>query len=248
MIKSTIWKNFYHFDSLGSTNTKAEEMISRGISSGIVLADEQTEGKGRLDRSWYSQKGNIFVSFFAVAPDSGTITASSIAAAESVYETAALYINDTQLFLKWPNDLLAGNNPMRKCSGILGKAVSNGRRNFYIIGIGLNIITPDKKLKYTWPPASLQEISGKELERNDVLVNLVTAMERNFTLEKAQLYEKALARFSWMAGRKIYFSENLKDYFNGIIKGFSPDCSLMTIEKSDGAVIEVSTVSIERID
>lgn len=125
-----------------STNTILKEKVCSGIPEGYVLvAESQTEGRGRLGRSFFSPPGSgLYFSIllkpqFTIKPASLTCLA-AVAVAEAV-SSFGISCN-----IKWVNDLYVQN---KKAAGILteGAFDSYGRLTYAIIGIGINLYTPD---------------------------------------------------------------------------------------------------------
>ena len=132
----------HFFSSLPSTQEKAKELgRSSGASRLLVLADEQTRGRGRRDRTWISLKGRglFFSIFFRPRLGPGRLQLVNLAAGLAVREAVA-ELHGVSLSLKWPNDLLW--NDLKIC-GILSEASSDseGVRDC-TTGIGINITLP----------------------------------------------------------------------------------------------------------
>jgi BirA family biotin operon repressor/biotin-[acetyl-CoA-carboxylase] ligase len=133
-----------HYDTIGSTNDEARRLAQEGAPHGTVLhADEQTAGRGRLARSWYSPPGNLYLSILlrtgTPAARSGELSfLTGLAVADTV---EALLPRGIRPMLKWPNDVLVNG---AKISGILlereGDAV--------ILGIGLNVLEAPSNASY----------------------------------------------------------------------------------------------------
>lgn len=131
------------FTTLPSTNTKAIELAEAGAAHGeIVRVETQTEGRGRLGKSWQSPPGKGLYFSIIVRPQLEpteypklTMTA-GLAIARSIEKRCGLEVN-----LKWPNDIYLSG---KKCGGILCEAslshMSEVER-FAIIGVGLNVLT-----------------------------------------------------------------------------------------------------------
>ena len=134
----------HSFSSLLSTQEKAKELgRSGGASPLIVLADEQTRGRGRRDRTWISEKGRgLSLSvFFRPRMAPGRLQLVNLAAGLAVREGVA-GLHGVFLSLKWPNDLLWKE---RKVCGILSEASSDSERvRDCTTGIGLNIALPSE--------------------------------------------------------------------------------------------------------
>ena len=125
-----------HHTTIGSTNDEARRLAATGAPSGtVVLADEQTAGRGRWARRWYSPPGNLYMSILlrtgepvARTAELGFVTA--VVVAETV---EALLPKTAHVQLKWPNDVLVDG---AKISGILVEQAEDAA----IVGIGLNIL------------------------------------------------------------------------------------------------------------
>ena len=130
---------FVHLESVGSTQD-----VARGMPIGsVVLADYQTDGRGRLSHRWESPPGSALLVSFVLEPNPLLSLAAGVAAAEAC---------GRRVRLKWPNDLLLEG---RKVGGILVEASPSKA----ICGIGINL---------TWAPdgaAKLDEPRGELLER-----------------------------------------------------------------------------------
>lgn len=116
-----------HFDTLGSTNATAKQRLALSAENNAVappfwiVADEQTEGRGRHGRQWVSLKGNLFTSTARrVRAPLSNLASISLVAGLSIYEAINQATDEPlDLNLKWPNDILAGS---AKLGGILIEA------------------------------------------------------------------------------------------------------------------------------
>jgi len=117
----------YYFDSIDSTNEYAKSLINKAPEGTVILADQQTEGKGRSEKKWYSPLDGIWMSVILRPPN---ISLVSIAAGISVCE--ALHMMGILPGLKWPNDILLN---YKKIGGILTEIIDDT----VILGIGVNL-------------------------------------------------------------------------------------------------------------
>ncbi len=117
----------YYFDSIDSTNEYAKSLIDKAPEGTVILADQQTEGKGRFEKKWYSPADGIWMSVILRPPNNSLV---SIAAGISVCE--ALHMMGVLPGLKWPNDILLND---KKIGGILTEIVDDA----VILGIGVNL-------------------------------------------------------------------------------------------------------------
>lgn len=126
----------HHLDSIGSTNDEAWRLANAGAPHGTVVhADEQTSGRGRFTRRWYSPPGNLYLSIIlrldparTHSTELGFVTALAVADAVD-----ALLPRRIRAKLKWPNDVLVNGGKM---AGILLEQAND----VTVIGIGVNIL------------------------------------------------------------------------------------------------------------
>lgn len=125
----------YH-DSLPSTNARARDLAAEGESDIVVLANEQTGGRGRLDRAWRSPPGGVWLSILCrldLPPAHAPVL--TLAAAVAVTETAREHGVDAGI--KWPNDVLVRDE---KLAGILTEMEGEADRvAWVVVGIGINV-------------------------------------------------------------------------------------------------------------
>lgn len=130
-------------ESLDSTNTRAKELAAQGAPQGtLVLAENQSGGRGRKGRLWFSKPGEgIFLSLVlrpGVSPmeTSRFTLLTAVALARALTETTAV-----QITIKWPNDLLAGTGQKaRKLAGILTEvSMEMDSVDHMVVGVGINI-------------------------------------------------------------------------------------------------------------
>ncbi len=137
----------YH-DAIPSTNERARELGSKGESDLVVVADEQTGGKGRLDRAWSSPSGGIWLSIL-LRPDVPPAQAPAFTLAAAVATTRAAREAGVDAEIKWPNDVLVSEaskgNRDRKLAGILTEMEGEADRiSWLVVGIGINAnVDPD---------------------------------------------------------------------------------------------------------
>jgi BirA family biotin operon repressor/biotin-[acetyl-CoA-carboxylase] ligase len=126
----------HHLDSIGSTNDEAWRLANAGAPHGTVVhADEQTSGRGRFTRRWFSPPGNLYLSIIlrldqaqARSTELGFVTALAVADAVD-----ALLPRRVRAKLKWPNDVLVNGG---KIAGILVEQ-ANG---VTVVGVGVNVL------------------------------------------------------------------------------------------------------------
>jgi len=210
----------YH-DSIGSTNDRARELAADGDRDVVVVADEQTGGRGRLERSWDSPSGGIWAStVFDPSLPAAHVPLVTLAAGVAVVDACrAVGVDAT---LKWPNDVLVGDDSEggdadatadadrgdaadsdaadrggRKLSGILTEMEGEADRvSWLLVGIGLNANIAGDAL-----PAgatSLQEQVGA-VDRRAVLQTILESLstlvaDPDTVLDRWRAYSSTLGR------------------------------------------------------
>ena len=171
----------FKFKKVNSTNNTAIRLIkSKNLKLGMVIAETQSKGKGQYGKSWISNKGNLFVSFFHELNVSD-ISISKITNINCllVKKLLSKYIKKKIVFKK-PNDLLIDK---KKISGILQETVSFSNKVFLITGIGINIKKHPIIKRY--PATNMCELSKKNITKEKVENNLKQLFEKNL----ARLYK-----------------------------------------------------------
>lgn len=179
-------RRLFTYDSTDSTNERAKLLAQQGEGEGtIVVAEEQTAGKGRLGRSWHSRREENLTFSMIVTPDlqPGEGGILSLTAALAVAETLT-ESTGSAAECKWPNDvLLAG----KKCCGILSESVSiTGRTAAVVIGIGVNVNQTDFPSGIGGTATSMKLASGKSFERTAVLASLLGHFETLYGLVRSR--------------------------------------------------------------
>jgi BirA family biotin operon repressor/biotin-[acetyl-CoA-carboxylase] ligase len=168
-----------HFTSLTSTNDYARERAGSLPRDQrlLVVADEQTAGRGRGTNRWWTGSGSLACSLLfdpaARQIERRYFPMISLAAAIAIAETAAAVLSRVDVGLHWPNDVFVGE---RKLAGVLIEAMPDGR---HVLGIGCNVNNPSSSA----PPelastvTSLVDLSGKESRRGDMLLNVLRRLD-----------------------------------------------------------------------
>ncbi|MFB6079305.1 MAG: biotin--[acetyl-CoA-carboxylase] ligase [Halarchaeum sp.] len=163
----------YH-ERVPSTNDRARELAAEGATDVVVLADEQTGGRGRLDREWSSPSGGVWMSVVC-RPDVAPARANAVTMALSAAAAGAVREAGVPAEIKWPNDLLVPDDGYerggRKLAGVLTEMEGeSGRVSWVIPGLGLNANVPADALPAD--ATSLLEERGEAVERR-VLVQRI---------------------------------------------------------------------------
>ena len=150
----------YH-DRLPSTNDRARELAAEGAAGVLVVAGEQTGGRGRLDRPWSSPAGGVYASLL-VRPDRPPAHAPIFTLAAAVAVTRACREAGVDAVIKWPNDVLIAGSE-QKLAGILTEMEGEADRiSWLIVGIGANVDVAAAELPET---ATSVSIEGGDADR-----------------------------------------------------------------------------------
>jgi len=162
--------------SCPSTNDLAKELALAGEEEGtVVIAEEQTKGRGMKGRKWHStRKKGIYLSVILRPPHSNISLlplVAGLAIADAVFNSVGLRVK-----LRWPNDLVWGK---KKLGGILCESGFSGNKaNYVILGIGLNLNhgRGDFPEEIRDQATSLKLISKEDMDKNFLLGNLWPAL------------------------------------------------------------------------
>lgn len=219
-------------ETLSSTQELAKELARSGAAEGtLVLAERQSDGRGRLGRRWFSPKrGGVYMSIVLRPPillsDAQLL---SLAAAVAISEAIDKVYN-LKVQVKWPNDILYDQ---KKLCGILGEAAAVGEQVIYsIIGIGVNVdILPSLlPAEIRERATSLRDILGHEVCREDLIAAITKEIYR---WTKETLYEgkkeellHEYERRCGTLGQEVVVESGQK-ILRGVAKAIGPDGALV---------------------
>ena len=162
-------------DKVGSTNSAAKDRATAGDFKpvGLMIAEEQTQGRGRFGRTWISPHGGIWMSL-VVRPDIPVVAAGrvvipvAVAVAEAIIEITGLSAK-----IKWPNDILV--NGKKVCGILTEMAAELGSVEYLVIGFGLNVNFPASMLAEGAKAATtLQAEAGHSIDRAALIESIIT--------------------------------------------------------------------------
>lgn len=233
-----------HFSTLDSTNVALRTLAERGAPEGtVVVAAEQTAGRGRLGRAWRSPAGAGFYGSVLLRPRIAPVDAqvltllSAVAAAEAI---AGLGMPEVEI--KWPNDVLARG---RKICGILCETGLVGASlEWAVVGIGINL-TDDAVPPDAVAPATSFAREGVVTTTDAVTDALLEALGRWYARLRAGGASPVLGRWLELApmasGRTVTVRMS-DDSFEARTDGIAPDGRLRVVR--DGAVVLLSAADV----
>lgn len=226
---------------IDSTNSELMRRARAGQLDPIVLlAEQQTAGRGRLGRSWHSTPGASLT--FSVGrvlePQSwwGLSLAVGVCVAEALHPSVRL---------KWPNDLWIGD---AKLGGILIETAGAGpgqRARYAIVGVGLNV-QPRPAEGLSTPPACLQQLRP-EMDAGAALLAVVPALVdalQQFQAEGFGPFRNGFARRDVLAGRPV----RLSDGTAGVAQGVDEQGALLVHTAAGPVAVSSSEVSVRPAD
>jgi BirA family transcriptional regulator, biotin operon repressor / biotin---[acetyl-CoA-carboxylase] ligase len=164
------------YEHVGSTPSTQLLLKPDAPEGAVVAAEEQTAGRGRLGRRWFAPAGTSLLCSLQLRPASPTERLPELTgfAARACAEAIA-GVTGLEPELKFPNDVLVGG---RKVAGILAEA----REGRVVLGIGINVNVPASELPadVAHPATSLLAETGRELDRAELLAELLVRLERRY--------------------------------------------------------------------
>jgi BirA family biotin operon repressor/biotin-[acetyl-CoA-carboxylase] ligase len=240
--RAAVGSRVIRLSNLPSTNNRAKELARSGAAHGtVVVAAEQTAGRGQRSRRWASPPGGLWASVL-VRPREVPATRAGLLgiAAAAASAEAASALSGVAVKVKWPNDLLLSG---RKVGGVLVETSIGGSNIAWaVVGIGINANFGVEAL----PPrlrrsaTTLLHETGREIPLDRLLSDICGRLEEFVgTIERGQI-DQLLAR--WCAldttpGREVRASNGA---WAGAASGIDPTGQLL-INTGDGRRVTVST-------
>lgn len=231
----TLGRRLHHYDTVASTNDVAFQLALQGAGEGdVVVAEEQSAGRGRLGREWFSRRGEgLYFSLILRPAMSPRLTPMlnlvvAVAVSRSLERLCGLAVD-----IKWPNDILIQR---KKCCGILTEMNADPEQvRFLIAGIGINVFHRQ------FPPGLMESATSIYLESNQyysresllaAILNDFEALYQRFLREGGKVVlDLWLQRSSGAWGNKV--SVDLGDRtVRGTTNGLSDTGALRVLTES----------------
>ena len=167
----------FKFKRLRSTNDTAIRIIrNSNLKYGMVIAENQSHGRGQYGKKWLCFKGNLFVSFF-YSLDNLNLTLSQITKLNCllVKKMISKYYKK-KITYKKPNDLLIKG---KKISGILQETINKNNKKSLIVGIGLNLVK--NPIISNYPTTNLNDLINKKVSKKKIEIELKNVFEKNLS-------------------------------------------------------------------
>lgn len=200
---------------VGSTNALALS-IARDCQSGtVILAEIQTEGRGRLSRSWASPPGGIWMSLI-LKPEMPLDHVHQINMATSVALCRALSsMLGLEAGIKWPNDLLIGEQKI--CGILMEVGAQVDRLDYAVVGLGLNANNDPSGFPAEWKATSLAEKLGHDVDRCELICRILEEIEVAYeNMTRAEIYEEWRSR-SLTLKRRVRIASRAGDMVGQVV-------------------------------
>jgi BirA family biotin operon repressor/biotin-[acetyl-CoA-carboxylase] ligase len=233
-------RRIHHFFKIDSTNTAAIRLAEAGEAHGtIVLAEEQTAGRGRAGRTWLSEKSSGIICSILLRPPIAPVQAPllTLVAGLAARDAVAEELN-TLPDIRWPNDLLANG---KKFCGILTEMHGEPDRLHYaVVGIGINVNQSKMPAELASIGTSLRMENGKIHSRFEILIRLLRHFDRYYNQFLADGGAPILRRFAevstYFQGKHVRIA-TMRETFTGTTAGLDPS-GVLRVARDDGRGIE----------
>lgn len=241
-------KKVYSYRKVGSTNVLGFRLAETGAEEGtLIVAEEQTKGKGRMGRSWYSPPRLGLWMSLILRPDIAPFKAPglSICAGLSLAQ-AILEMTGIEAKIKWPNDCLIDG---KKVGGILLELSAElDRINSVIVGIGVNVnhSAKDFPKNLAQTATSIKIKLGEDISRITLLTSFLKKFERiylDFKKNGLSPQREMIKSFSSILGKKVMVKFG-KEKIEGMAENIDDNGSLVIKTKKGEKVVTAGEVTV----
>jgi len=248
VLKKTALTELRYFDSIGSTNTEALQWAADGAPDfALVIADEQTNGRGRFDRRWITNPGSSLAFSLILKPstqETWNVAFFSPLCGIAVQEAVSSLLGLNTL-IKWPNDVLIDG---KKFCGILVEAAWHGSEvQGVVLGIGINI-SPDSlpdAMHQNFPATCLENALGAQVDHFQVLARVLESIEKwRGELGSTAFMHQWESHLAFM-GEWVRIEHSEKPSIIGRVKGIDHKGHLVLVEENGNEIdIEIGDVHL----
>lgn len=244
-------KEVLYFDTIDSTNTKAQELAEKGYQSGtLVVADKQESGKGRRGRSWVSPSGTGIFMTLMIKPDINPNNASMLTLVAALAVAKAITsVTGEEALIKWPNDIVVNG---KKVCGILTEMNAQfDYINHIVVGIGINVHNESFPEEISQMASSLMiEAGGKRFHRAQIIAETMSYFEQYYdTFLKTQDLSALVREYDKLLVNRNKSVRVLdpKEPFDGKAMGITPKGELIVDTWESRKLVSSGEVSVRGI-
>ena len=220
---------------IGSTNDLVREKANEGYDEGyVVISNEQTKGRGRYGRKFFSPSGTGLYMSILLRPKNYSASEAvkvtmiaAVALCEAIEE-----VSDEKAEIKWVNDVFING---KKICGILTEAsygLESGVLDYAVVGVGINVYRPEGGF-----PEEIEQTAGAIFDttrddlKNHLSASFINNFMRYYLLQNDEFVEEYRRR-SFVVGKKVMviMGDNKRE---ALVKGVDEDCRLI-VEYDDG--------------
>lgn len=221
-----IGRRVIYYPQVASTNDVARQEAQQGAAEGtVVIADEQTAGRGRIKRVWLSPRGNISLSII-LRPSLSHLPYLIMVASLAVVRSIEL-VTGLKAQIKWPNDILI--NGKKVCGILIENEVRGSALAFAVIGIGINLKLSLADFPEVAAAATcLADELGKEVSRLEMIRSLLVEFERLYLMlsDRGEFIFREWQSRLITLGRKVRVISG-DSVLAGIVESVATDGSLL---------------------
>lgn len=239
-------RKLYVYDSVDSTNACAKTFATKGAEEGtVVIADHQTEGRGRFGRAWLAESGCNLLFSVIIRPTFSKDKYGLLSFFASAGVALAIEpVTGKQCECKWPNDILL--NDRKFCGILMETTFQNNKLDYIIIGIGLNVNQRNFLGNLAGKATSLSRECGRELDRRTVFCKIMSSLELLYNDVSRGDFNKVLKEWKERAtifGKRITVTQSAS-VIDGIANDLAADGGLVVETKSGQRVFHAGEVTL----
>ncbi len=233
--------NIYYYDEIDSTNRLAKELAGKNAPSGtVILAGKQTNGRGRLGKTFHSPEGGLYMSVI-IRLNSSLTAMMRITACTAVAVHEALQEFGVTAKIKWVNDLFLHQ---KKICGILSEGSFHAellKMEYSVIGIGINL-HPDEHLPEELKPlvTDIETETGKKINRCQLAAAILHHLKHDLLNISQKTYLNTYTAYSCTLGHRVRMDNGTE----GLALRFTDEAGLI-LRKDDGTEMCFTTGSAQ---
>jgi BirA family biotin operon repressor/biotin-[acetyl-CoA-carboxylase] ligase len=234
----TLEPRVQRYESLPSTNSELARLALEGAAEGLcIVADEQTAGRGRLQRQWLSPSGSGLYFSILLKPDieQRVWPLITLMAAVAVHD-ALRKICEVEFDIKWPNDIIIRD---KKVCGILAETIETDDGRAVVLGIGINLAPTALPVELRGTAISIEEATGIVVDRDVILPTLIEKLAQYYELLQtthgdSQILNEWCSRSTYAGGKLVRVSAS-NEFIHGFTRGLEADGALR-VETREGEI------------
>ena len=243
-------RNLVYLETVDSTNDLAKKLADQGAPEGtLVVADEQTGGKGRRGRAWCTPKGSAIAMTIVLRPDIRPELASMVTLVMGLSVAKAIgSLYPVSVGIKWPNDVVVNG---KKICGILTEMSAQiDYINYIVIGVGINVSNEIFPEEVAATATSLYLLTGVRISRAKLAAKIMAEFEKYYALYlKTQDLSGLMNEYNSHLinrGRSVRVLDPRQEY-TGVAQGINQSGELLVQTEDGTAHVSSGEVSVRGV-